>query len=83
MFMSRVGRKAAGYHGLVLGRTNPVSMMATRMLSSETEEVDPKKAKKKREKAVQSKSLVMNIFRGAVETEQVFPFPQVMLYLSY
>ena len=36
-----------------------------------------KAVKKPRKKAVHSKSFVQNIYRGVIEPEQMFPYPEV------
>ena len=47
----------------------------------QSSEVAPEKAKKAakkpRKKAVHSKSFVQNIYRGVIEPEQMFPYPEV------
>ena len=39
-----------------------------------------KAVKKPRKKAVHSKSFVQNIYRGVIEPEQMFPYPEVNDY---
>jgi len=57
-------------------------MSAARLQSTQAQVAAEEKLKKKERalsrKAVHSKSFVQNIFRGMVEPEQVFPYPQVL-----
>jgi len=76
--VSTVGRRSAIAAVSAANRAVVVSS-APRFQSSEVAPEKAKKAAKKpRKKAVHSKSFVQNIYRGVIEPEQMFPYPEVL-----
>ena len=67
---------------------NPLPLVPARALSAKAEAAaaasnEGKKKKRASKPAVHSKSFVQNIFRGMVEPEQTFPYPQGMSYICF
>ena len=68
--------RSCKFKDLVAARTLATS---SKSMAAETQAQERQEAKaKKMKKAVKSKSFVQNIFRGIVEPEQAFPYPNTL-----
>ena len=78
MFASRTTTKALVRLAIALPSRNPGQAAILTSFSTKAEPQADKKKPSPSKKAVESSSFVQNIFRGIVEPEQGFPYPEVL-----